>query len=165
MTDSKKLEHAVIAGGCFWGVEYFFQNLDGVLKTTVGYCGGDTPNPTYQEVCQGDSGHIEALEVVFDPDQVSYEEILKLFFETHDPTQLNRQGPDIGFQYSSAIFYLDPTQKRTAEKLIQLLKDKAYSVVTKLYESVTFWPAEDYHQKYYQVKQQEPYCHFYSRRF
>ncbi|MCP4298672.1 MAG: bifunctional methionine sulfoxide reductase B/A protein [Proteobacteria bacterium] len=161
----QKQERAVVAGGCFWGVEYFFQRLEGVLATKVGYCGGRNSNPTYQEVCQGDTGHIEALEVIYDPDVVDYEKVLKLFFETHDPTQLDRQGPDIGPQYSSAIFYLDEDQEKTAKNLIKQLEEKGYTIATKLYPTNKFWPAEQYHQKYYQVKQQQPYCHAYVKRF
>lgn len=150
---------AIFAGGCFWGVEYYFQHAKGVTKTQVGYIGGHKENPTYQEVCAHSTGHIEAMEVTFDPSQTNYEELAKLFFEIHDPTQANGQGPDIGEQYLSVVFYLDDAQKATTEKLITTLKSKGYNVVTTLRKATKFWPAEDYHQQYYEHKGTEPYCH------
>ena len=160
-----KTEHAIFAGGCFWGVEYYMQKTPGVLETTVGYIGGHTDNPTYEEVCSKTSGHIEALEIEFDPSKVSYEALAKLFFEIHDPTQVKKQGPDIGEQYSSVIFYLNDEQKAIAEKLINILKDKGLDVATELREATKFWPAEDYHQDYYDKKGSLPYCHKYTKRF
>lgn len=163
--EEKKTEKAIFAGGCFWGVEYHFQKAKGVLSTEVGYTGGHKDNPTYKEVCYTDTGHAEALEVVFDPEQTTYEALAKLFFETHDPTQLNRQGPDVGLQYRSAVYYLNDDQKATAEELIQRLKDKGLKVVTEVTPAKKFWPAEDYHQEYYTKKNGVPYCHAYTKRF
>lgn len=164
--DSKqKNAKAIFAGGCFWGVEYYFQQAKGVLSTQVGYTGGFTEKPTYKEVCAHKTGHIEALEVTFDPSQTTYEELAKLFFEIHDPTQANGQGNDVGPQYLSVIFYQDDTQKATAEKLIGLLKIKGYKVATQLKKATTFWPAEDYHQQYYEKEGGTPYCHSRVTRF
>jgi peptide methionine sulfoxide reductase msrA/msrB len=157
--DKAGLEEAVFAGGCFWGVEYLFQQIPGVAKTSVGYTGGTTRRPTYKQVCTGRTGHAEALQVMYDPDRVSYETLARRFFEIHDFTQLNRQGPDIGIQYRTALFYKDDTQKGVAEKLIKLLTDKGYQVQTTLEKSVTFWDAEAYHQGYHQKTGKQPYCH------
>ena len=158
-------ERAIFASGCFWGTEYYFQRADGVLSTRVGYIGGHKENPTYREVCYTDTGHAEAIEVVYDPTQTSYETLARLFFETHDPTQVNRQGPDVGTQYRSEIFYLDAEQKAIATKLIGLLEEKGYRVATEVTAASTFWPAEDYHQQYYAKNGQNPYCHIYTPRF
>jgi peptide methionine sulfoxide reductase msrA/msrB len=156
---------AIFAGGCFWGVEYYMQKIKGVVSTEVGYTGGKTDHPTYKEVCAGKTGHYEAIEVVFDPSVTSYEVVAKMFFETHDPTQWNHQGPDWGEQYRSAVFYRDEAQKATAQKLINQLKDKEFRVVTELLPAKTFWKAEDYHQDYYDHKGDTPYCHGYVKRF
>ena len=161
----KDLEKAIYAGGCFWGVEYFFQRLDGVIMTTVGYTGGSIQNPKYEEVCQGKTGHIEAIEVLFNKNLISYEELTKYFFEIHNPTQENGQGPDIGEQYISAIFYNDHNQKEIATKIINYLKGKGLDVVTKLIEKKDFYKAEEYHQKYYEKRTTVPYCHNYTKRF
>ena len=160
-----KTEKAYFAGGCFWGVEYFFQKEKGVISTQVGYMGGHVKNPTYQEVCKGNTGHAETMEVVFDPSKTDYETLARLFFEIHDPTQVNRQGPDVGYQYRSAIFYVNDSQKKIAEKLIKILKDKGYKVATEVTKADTFWKAEDYHQSYYQKNGHKPYCHGYTKRF
>jgi peptide methionine sulfoxide reductase msrA/msrB len=160
-----KTDTAIFAGGCFWGVEYFMQQKTGVYTVTSGYTGGHTSNPTYKEVCNNNTGHAEAVEIVFDPKQVSYEELTKLFFEIHDPTQVNGQGPDIGNQYRSEIFYLNDEQRKVAENLIQVLKTKGFKVATKVTKATTFWPAEDYHQDYYGHKGTLPYCHGYTKRF
>ncbi len=158
-------EKAIFAGGCFWGMEYHFGKAKGVIATTVGYTGGTRPNPTYREVCSETTGHAEALEVEFDPSIVSYEDLAKLFFEIHDPTQLDRQGPDIGSQYRSVVYYADETQKAVAEKLIGQLKQKGYNVVTSLEKASAFYPAEEYHQDYYEKTGHQPYCHIYQKRF
>jgi len=159
------IERAIFAGGCFWGVEYYFKQAKGVLSTSVGYTGGHKSNPTYREVSYDDTGHAEAVEVTYDPDVTTYEDITKLFFEIHDPTQVNRQGPDIGEQYRSEIFYLNDEQKKIASKLIQELKAKGYNVATKLTKAGNFWKAEGYHQDYYQKTGGTPYCHRYTKRF
>ncbi len=161
----EKYEKAYFAGGCFWGVEYYFQNAEGVVSTTVGYMGGDKENPTYKEVSYTNTGHAETIEVVYDPEKTSYEEMAKLFFEIHDPTQVNRQGPDIGEQYRSVVFYTDDNQKKIAEKLIGILKDNGYDVATEVVKAGPFWEAEDYHQDYYEKKNGQPYCHSYQKRF
>ena len=160
-----KTDTAIFAGGCFWGVEYYMEQKEGVKSVTSGYIGGTKDHPTYKEVCSGTTGHAEAVRIIFDPAKVSYEELARLFFEIHDPTQVNRQGPDIGLQYRSEIFYLDDDQKRTVEKLIDILKSKGYKVATGVTKATTFWPAEDYHQDYYEHKGTLPYCHGYTKRF
>jgi peptide methionine sulfoxide reductase msrA/msrB len=156
---------AIFAGGCFWGVEFYMQELPGVVSTEVGYIGGSGSNPTYEKVSSHTSGFAEAVRVVFDPAKTDYENVARLFFEIHDPTQMDRQGPDIGNQYRSEIFYLNSDQRKTAEKLIGLLKDKGYKVVTKLEPASRFWTAEEYHQKYYAKENGTPYCHKYVKRF
>ena len=158
-------ETAIFAGGCFWGVEYMMERLPGVLSVEAGYIGGRKENPTYEEVCSHTTGHAEAVRIVFDPTKVSYETLARLFFEIHDPTQLNRQGPDIGDQYRSEVFYTTPEQKTIAEKLIAQLRAKGYRVVTRISAASTFWPAEEYHQNYYERKGSMPYCHAYTKRF
>jgi len=160
-----KTEKAIYAGGCFWGVEYFMQQKKGVISVTSGYIGGHKNNPTYKEVCYNNTGHAEAVEVIFDPSQVTYEELTRLFFEIHDPTQADGQGPDIGNQYRSEIFYLNDEQKKVAENLIGILKSKGFKVITEVTKATTFWPAEDYHQDYYEHKGTLPYCHGYTKRF
>lgn len=160
-----KTEKAYFAGGCFWGTEYLLEQVEGVISTRVGYMGGKTRNPTYKEVCYENTGHAEAVEVVFDPTKTDYEKLARYFFEIHDPTQLNRQGPDVGDQYRSAVFYVDETQKQIAEKLIKILKDKGYKVVTEVTKAGEFFEAEKYHQDYYNYTGKEPYCHFYQKRF
>lgn len=158
-------ERAILAGGCFWGIEFEMAKLPGVVNAISGYTGGTTANPTYEEVCDQNTGHAEAVEILFDPEIISYETVVKHFFEIHDPEQLNRQGPDVGEQYRSAIFYLAESQRKTAEKLTEQLKQKGYSPVTGITPAHKFYPAEDYHQKYYQQKNATPYCHFYTSRF
>ena len=156
---------AYFAGGCFWGVEHLFQQKEGVLNAVSGYMGGNVDNPTYEQVCSKTTGHLEAVEVSYNPEKISYEELAKFFFEIHDPTQANGQGPDIGPQYLSAVFYKSEDEKETAEKLIRILEEKGYQVVTKVVPAETFWIAEDYHQDYYVKKGAQPYCHFYQKRF
>jgi peptide methionine sulfoxide reductase msrA/msrB len=159
------LEKAYFAGGCFWGVEHLLKQSEGVISTRVGYMGGRTKNPTYKQVCYENTGHAEVVEVVFDPKKTSYETLARLFFEIHDPTQKNRQGPDIGNQYRSAVFYTNNDQKETAEKLIAILKGKGYNPVTEVVPGDMFWVAEDYHQDYYDNTGKQPYCHIYQKRF
>ena len=158
-------EKAYFAGGCFWGVEYFFEKEKGVISTQVGYMGGHLKNPTYQQVCSGTTGHAETMEVEYDPSQTDYETLARLFFEIHDPTQVNRQGPDVGNQYRSELFYVNDEQKKVAEKLIKILKEKDYKVATRVTKADTFWEAEKYHQSYYQKTGNHPYCHGYTKRF
>lgn len=160
-----KRAKAYFAGGCFWGVEHLMQQQSGVISVVSGYMGGSVSNPDYRAVCSGTTGHAEVVEVVYDPDKISYESIARLFFEIHDPTQDNRQGPDIGTQYRSEIFYVTISQKRIAEKLIALLMKKGLIVQTGLTHAATFWPAEDYHQDYYEKSKKEPYCHTRTKRF
>ncbi len=156
---------AYFAGGCFWGTEYLLQQQPGVISTKTGYMGGDKDNPKYKEVCSGKTGHAETVQVVFDPSKTDFEKLAKYFFEIHDPTQENRQGPDIGTQYRSAVFYNDENQKIITEKLIGILKDKGYDVVTEVVKAGSFWDAEDYHQDYYINTGKAPYCHSYQKRF
>lgn len=163
--EATAVEKAYFAGGCFWGVEHLLQGAEGVLSVTSGYMGGHTSNPTYKDVSYKETGHAETVEVVFDPTKTSYETLARLFFEIHDPTQKNRQGPDVGEQYRSAIFYTNDRQKAISEKLIRILKEKGYDVVTELHMADKFWVAEDYHQDYYDKSGKEPYCHIYTPRF
>lgn len=156
---------AYFASGCFWGTQYWFENIDGVVSTRVGYTGGHTEKPTYKQVCTGKTGHAETLEVIYDPSKVSYEILAKTFFETHDQSQVDRQGPDVGEQYRSAIFYTNDQQKETAQKLIGELKTKGYGVATELNKADRFWEAEDYHQHYYKIRDGVPYCHIYKKKF
>lgn len=156
---------AIFAGGCFWGVEHYFKQAPGVLETEVGYIGGDKENPTYEEVCQGNTGHVEAIRVTYDPGQTTYRDLAKLFFEIHDPTQVDRQGPDVGEQYRSEVFFKDAEQEKITRELISLLKQKGLQVVTRVTPASTFWPAERYHQDYYEKTGHTPYCHFYTKRF
>jgi len=165
VTEKVTTEKAYFAGGCFWGTEHFLKEVAGVISTSVGYMGGHTSDPTYQDVCDKGTGHAEVVEIVYDPDKTSFEDLARLFFEIHDPTQKDRQGPDIGDQYRSAIFYVDDGQKSIAEKLIRILEDKGYDVVTELTRADTFWKAEDYHQDYYERTGGSPYCHAYQKRF
>lgn len=143
------LRKAMFAAGCFWGVQFYFDQVPGVIKSTVGYTGGHTEDPTYEQVCSHTTGHAEATLLEFDPDLVSYKTLVKHFFRMHDPTQLNRQGPDIGDQYRSAIFYFDEQQKVTAEKVkVEKQKDFDKPIVTEIVVASTFYPAEEYHQKF-----------------
>ena len=147
--DGQGMETAIFASGCFWGTQHILQQAGGVLTTTAGYTGGHLRQPTYEQVCAGDSGHAEAVRVVYDSAQVGYEELAKLFFANHDFTQVNRQGPDIGPQYRSEIFYVNENQKQVAEKLIAQLGAQGYRVATRVSAAGEFWPAEAGHQNYY----------------
>jgi len=157
------LQRAIFAGGCFWGVEHYFKQEEGVLAVTSGYTGGDLKNPTYRQVGTGRTGHAEAVEVWFNAKKTSYEDLAKVFFEVHDPTQLNRQGPDRGTQYRSAVFYTDDEQKRIAQSLVQQLEQKGLDVVTQIVPAEQFYPAEDYHQDY--VERTGRPCHARQKRF
>ena len=142
---------ATFAAGCFWGIERSFRQVKGVTDAEVGYTGGSTKNPTYEDVCTGRTGHAEAVRVEFDPAQVSYEELLDVFWRIHDPTQLNRQGPDIGSQYRSAIFFHDGGQEQAAQASKKKLEQSGAAsrpIVTEIVPAATFWRAEDYHQRY-----------------
>ena len=157
------LETATLAGGCFWCIETVFNQLQGVESALSGYMGGHTPSPTYKDICNGDTGHAEVVQVRFDPDVMPYRELLEIFFTLHDPTQLNRQGNDVGTQYRSAIFWHNPEQKSEAEGMIaELAAAKQFSapIVTEVTEADTFYPAEDYHQGYFDQNPQQPYCQF-----
>ena len=163
--DEKKTATAVFASGCFWGTQYYLQQAQGVLTTTVGFTGGRSAHSTYEEVSSGTSGHAEAVRVVFDPALISYEELAKLFFEIHDFTLVDRQGPDIGTQYRSEIFYQDKEQRQTAEKLMETLKSKGFKVATRLSRAGSFWSAEAYHQNYYLKNGSQPFCHVFRKIF
>jgi peptide methionine sulfoxide reductase msrA/msrB len=163
--NSIKMEKAYFASGCFWGTEYHFMKKAGVTETTVGYMGGHSQSPSYKEVCTGTSGHIETTEVVFDPTKVSFEDLVKLYYETHDFEQIGGQGPDIGPQYQSVVFYVNDEQKLMVEKYMKILRKKGYKPATLLKPAPEFWAAEDYHQEYYDKKNGTPYCHVYRKIF
>src|SRR4051812_49354902 len=158
----EKTDTATFATGCFWCTEAIFEELNGVLKVTSGYSGGTVKNPSYKEVCTGETGHAECVQVVYEPEKISYDELLEVFFEVHDPTSLNRQGADVGTQYRSAIFYHNNEQKEKAEYYTnELNKSGAYNkpIVTEIAAVTKFYPAEDYHQEYYENnKNSNPYC-------
>lgn len=159
----KNLEKATLGGGCFWCTEAVYLELKGVADVKPGYSGGHVKNPSYREVCNETTGHAEVVQITFDPAIVSYTEILEVFFVTHDPTTLNRQGNDVGTQYRSAIFYHSEQQKQTAQKVIELLtKDKVYNkpIVTEVTAFSAFYPAEDYHVNYFARNKNQPYCQF-----
>ena len=164
-TEPGKTAKAYFAGGCFWGTEYFLEKSEGVIEARVGYMGGHVDNPSYERVCSGTTGHAETVEVEYDPAKTDFETLARLFFEIHDPDQVNRQGPDIGPQYRSAVFYVDENQRKITEKLIGLLREKGYDVATEVVKAKEFWPAENYHQDYYDHNGKKPYCHAYQKRF
>lgn len=154
---------ATFAGGCFWCIETVFNRLRGVETAISGYMGGHTAKPSYEDVCNGDTGHAEVVQVTFDPDVIAYRDLLDVFFTIHDPTQLNRQGNDVGTQYRSAIFWHTSEQKAEAEAVVAELdasKKFAAPVVTEVVEAATFYPAEPYHQRYYEQNPYQPYCQF-----
>jgi len=156
-------EVAVLGGGCFWCLEAVYQQMEGVVSVESGYMGGRTPDPTYQDVCAGSTGHVEVVRITFDPDFASYRDILEVFFTTHDPTTRDRQGNDVGTQYRSVIFYGSDEQRSTAEKLIRELDAKHIwddPIVTAVEPAATFYRAEDYHQNYFRDNAQQPYCTF-----
>jgi len=155
------MEKAIFGAGCFWGVESFFREVPGVVNAVSGYAGGNLPNPTYKQVCSGNTGHAEVVEVTFDPAKVSYDQLLDIYFANHDPTTLNRQGPDMGSQYRSVIFTLDPEQERKAKsKIGQLTQEKRFRrpIVTSVEPFRNFYRAEEYHQRYFE-KNGLPSCH------
>jgi methionine-S-sulfoxide reductase len=155
------LETATLAAGCFWCVEAVFDDLKGVEDVVSGYSGGHTENPTYRQVCDGNTGHAEVAEIKFDPSVISFKDVLRVFFSVHDPTTLNRQGNDIGTQYRSAIFYHNDEQKRDAKEVIKEITDEGVyddPIVTEVVPLKKFWPAEDYHQEYFANNPNQPYC-------
>ena len=165
MAEQSGMKKAYFAGGCFWGVEYHLEKLPGVRDVISGFMGGHKKDPSYQDVSYTDTGHVETVEVVYDPKKISYETLAKNFFEIHDFTQSNGQGPDIGSQYLSVIFYSDAKEKQVADRLIDILSKKGYKVATKVQRTSTFYPAEGYHQDYYQRHGKVPYCHSYHKIF
>ncbi|NBX84801.1 MAG: bifunctional methionine sulfoxide reductase B/A protein [Gammaproteobacteria bacterium] len=158
-------QEIILAGGCFWGVEYWFKKQPGVLLTECGYIGGHVDNPDYDTICQGNTGHYEAVRIIFNPAQIDTKTLYKLFFEIHNPAQHFGQGPDIGHQYQSAIFCFNEEQTHLAQELILELKKNDIIATTKILSMQTFWPAESYHQDYYTKHQKAPYCHIYTKRF
>jgi peptide-methionine (S)-S-oxide reductase len=162
-TTGKNYEKATLGGGCFWCTEAVYKQLNGVIDVVPGYSGGIVRNPSYKEVCEGTTGHAEVVQVTFDPEIVSFQDILNVFFRVHDPTSLNRQGADTGTQYRSVVFYHTDEQKSTAEKVISLLeKEKVYDhpIVTEITKLDVFYPAEDYHRDYFARNKNQSYCQF-----
>lgn len=159
--DKDNLQKATFAGGCFWCTEAVFQQLKGVYKVTSGYTGGQTQNPSYEQICSGDTGHAEAIEISYDPKEITFAELLEVHFKTHDPTSLNRQGNDVGTQYRSSVFYHTPEQKAATEEIIsELNAQKVYNdpIVTEVVPESVFYAAEDYHQDYYSNNPRQGYC-------
>jgi peptide methionine sulfoxide reductase msrA/msrB len=163
--NSKHLQQALFASGCFWGTQYHFAKAAGVAKTAVGFAGGKVAHPSYEAVCEGDTGHLECVLVEFDPEIISYENLVRLFFETHDFSQTNGQGPDIGSQYLSAIFVANSDQRAVAEQVIEELRARELVVVTAVRDWSTFYSAEEYHQSYYERRRGTPYCHIRRKLF
>ncbi len=162
-----KYKKAYFSAGCFWGVEYWFQKTNGVFDANSGYMGGDTTNPTYRDICYKETGHLETVEVIYNPKEVSFEELCRLFFEIHNPEQIDGQGPDIGSQYLSAIFTNDNEEEEVATKLINQLEAKGMKIATMLKDANEhiFYIAEKEHQNYYKLRNSKPYCHSYTKRF
>ena len=161
MSDGQGREQATFAGGCFWCVEAVFDELRGVERVESGYAGGHVPNPSYEQVCTGTTGHAEVVRVTYDPNVISYRDLLGVFFSTHDPTQLNRQGADVGTQYRSAVFYHTPEQRETAEEVIKELEAQRVwdgRIVTSLEPLTEFYPAEEYHRDYFRRNPNQGYC-------
>jgi peptide methionine sulfoxide reductase msrA/msrB len=159
------IETAYFAGGCFWGIEHAFDKTDGVIDAASGYMGGTSESPSYGDVCTGATGHAETVRVIFRKDRVSYEDLAKMFFEIHDPTQVNRQGVDTGTQYRSAVYYTNEAQKETLEELIAILENRGLQVATEVKPAETFYPAEEYHQNYFDVNGVRGSCHLRVNRF
>jgi len=160
-TRAAAVEQATLAGGCFWCLEAVFAELEGVTEVVSGYTGGATPHPGYREVCSGTTGHAEAVQITFDPEEISFRDLLEVFFTVHDPTTLDRQGADVGTQYRSAIFYHSEAQRRTAEDVIRGLEEEGIwdgPVVTALAPLTAFYPAEDYHREYFRRNPNQGYC-------
>jgi peptide methionine sulfoxide reductase msrA/msrB len=164
MNKTNEMETAILAGGCFWGIEEEMRHVDGVISAESGYIGGTVENPSYEEVKTGQTGHAEAVRLVFDPTKVTYEELARRFFEMHDPTQVDRQGADIGTQYRSEIFYLSPSQKAVVEGLFEILEKRGWRVATRLTPASEFYPAEERHQRYFEKTGEIP-CTYYAKRF
>lgn len=161
METNVRHDTATFGGGCFWCTEAIFEQMKGVKEVVSGYAGGTTKNPTYGEVCSGETGHAEVAQILFDPEIISFKELLLIFFSSHDPTTLNRQGADIGTQYRSVIFYHDAQQKKDAENMIKMLTEqKVYKnpIITEIAPYTIFYRAENYHQEYYQNNSSQPYC-------
>ncbi|MGC8609020.1 MAG: peptide-methionine (S)-S-oxide reductase MsrA [Thermoplasmata archaeon] len=161
--EKSKYETCVLAGGCFWCMEAVFQDIKGIVKVESGFSGGHVENPTYKEVCTGNTGHAESIRITFDPAIISFSTILDIFFTMHDPTTPNRQGEDIGTQYRSEVFYMDDDQKHTVENFIKNLEEKKVfkdPIVTKVEKFKAFYPAEDYHRNYYKNNSNQPYCKY-----
>ncbi len=154
------MQQALLGGGCFWCVEAVFLQLKGVTQVISGYAGGNTVQPSYEDICRGDTEHAEVIQVEFDENQISYEQLLNVFFATHDPTTLNRQGNDIGTQYRSVIYYYNDEQKQTADQLIQQLKEEGLDIVTEVSPVPVFYVAEEYHQKFFARNPAQGYCNF-----
>jgi len=159
--EDTKTKLATFGGGCFWCTEAVYDRLVGVTKVTSGYSGGRIPNPTYTQVCEGDTGHAEVIQIEYDPEEITFEQVLDVFFHTHDPTTLNRQGADVGTQYRSVVFFHNDEQKQATEEIIRKLNESGDfdgPIVTKLEKLEKFYPAEDYHQNYFEQNPGQPYC-------
>ncbi len=165
MEEYNNIETAYFASGCFWGTQFHLNKAPGVIETVVGYMGGELENPSYEQVKTGETDHVETVMVLYDPDKITYTQLARLYFETHDFTQIGGQGPDIGSQYRSVIFYCNDEQQMLAEELIETLNTMGYNVATSLEPASIFWIAEDYHQNYYDKSGQTPYCHIYRKIF
>lgn len=163
MNIQEHVETAIFAGGCFWCTEAIFLEVKGIIKIVPGYIGGHTENPTYKEVCTGKTGHAEAIMIIFNPEEVGYAKLLEVFFATHDPTTLNRQGNDVGTQYRSEIFYMNESQREVSQKYIKLLEqEKVFKdkIITRITNATDFYEAEDYHHNYYNLNKTQSYCEF-----